>query len=240
MHSDANVTDMPYLDTVTGTTEPHMSPAGLRHCRRHGIVGLALVLIAVQPVSSWGSNESTGKVLTNPPLVVDQTGNTDVHGNARSVTPAASPRGVKERLTETDADQASTEKYDLALGESVFNHTCLTCHGSSVRDAPRAGDMHVWQPRLAQGLDVLIQHAKEGHGRMPAKGGYTTLTDLEVSSAVAYVYHAGMNILTNQDNTITHEGCDLVFNQDQCSPEELKRLLILQMLWLLLGGGHQQ
>jgi cytochrome c5 len=229
---------MRHLDKVTGTPERRLSPAGLRHSRRHGIVGLALVLIVAQPVSSGGNNESTGEDLTNPPPVVDQTGNTGVHGNERPVPPAVSPPGGEESPAEAGTRQASSEKYDLALGESVFNHTCLTCHGNSVRDAPRVGDMHAWQPRLAQGLEVLIQHVLDGHGRMPAKGGYTTLTDHEVGSAVAYVYQVGTEILAKQDKPITHAGCDPVSNLDQCSPAELRKLLVLQMLWLL-SRPHQ-
>ena len=69
------VTYMRYLDKVTGTPERPVSPSGLRHSRRHGIVGLALVLIAAQPVYGRGSNESTGKDLTNLHPVVDQAGN---------------------------------------------------------------------------------------------------------------------------------------------------------------------
>jgi cytochrome c5 len=173
-------------------------------------------------------------------LVVDQAGNTDVHGNERPVIPAASSPGEEESPAETDTQQAFYEKYDLPLGESVFNHTCLTCHWNNSRDAPRVSDMHVWQTRLAQGLDVLIQHAEEGHGRMPAKGGYSTLTNLEVSSAVAYLYQTGMEILAKQDDTIMRQGCDPVSNLDHCSQEELKKLMILRMLWLLLGGEQQQ
>jgi hypothetical protein len=75
---------------------------------------------------------------------------------------------------------------------------------------------------------------------MPAKGPYSALTDLEVSSAVAYLYQTGMEILAKEDNTIMREGCDPVSNLDQCSQEELKKLMILRMLWLLLGGGQQQ
>lgn len=217
-----------------------MSPAGLRHRQRHGIVGLALVFIAAQPVFGWDSNDYTGEDLKYLPLVVDQAGNTDVHGIERPVTPAASPPVGEKSPAEAGTRQAASEKYDLALGESVFNHTCLTCHWGNSRDAPRVSDMHVWQPRLAQGLDVLIQHAEEGHGRMPAKGGYSTLTDLELNSAVAYLYQTGMEILAKQDDTIMRQGCDPVSNLDQCSQEELKKLMILRMLWLLLGSEQQQ
>ena len=213
-------------------------PAGPRHCRQYGINGLALALIAALPVVVWSSNGSTDEDLADRTQVVNQAGITSNQENERPVAATSPPSGEENSPVEADASQTTSDKYDLALGKSVFNHTCLTCHGNSVRDAPRVGDMHVWQPRLAQGLDVLIQHALDGHGRMPAKGGYSTLTDHEVSSAVAYVYQVGTEILAKQDTHVTHTGCDPVSNLDQCSPAELKRLLVLQMLWLL-GGPHQ-
>jgi len=180
----------------------------------------------------------TDKDLANPAPVVNQESITDSREHERPVIPATSPQGEAVSPAEEDASLAMYDEYDLALGKSVFNSICLTCHGNSVRDAPRVGDMHVWQLRLAQGLDVLVEHALDGHRRMPAKGGYSTLTDHEVNSAVAYVYLMGTEILAKQGNSTSHEGCDPVSNLDQCTPEELKRLLVLQMLWLL-GGPHQ-
>ena len=174
----------------------------------------------------------------NSARIIDQERINDPRESERPVTPSTLPPGEKVSPAEVDASLAMYDEYDLVLGKSVFNSVCLTCHGNSVRDAPRVGDMHVWQPRLAQGLDVLVEHALDGHGRMPAKGGFSTLTDHEVSSAVAYVYLMGTEILAKQVNPIPHEGCDPVSNLEQCTPEELKRLLVLQMLWLL-GGPHQ-
>ncbi len=194
--------------------------------------------MAALPVVGWSSNGSTGGDPPVPTPVADQTGITEPHENERPVAAASSPSGKEDSPAAADTSQATSDKYDLALGKSVFNHTCLTCHGNSVRDAPRVGDMQAWQPRLAQGLETLIQHALEGHGRMPAKGGYTTLTDHEVSSAVAYVYQVGTEILAKQDNPVTHAGCNPVSNLDQCSPAELRKLLVLQMLWLL-SRPHQ-
>lgn len=117
---------MPLIDSVTGTPELTMSPVGLQDYRRQGIAVLAPVLIATQPVSGRGSNESTGRILTNSPMVVDQTGDSDVHGKERSATPADSTQEREEGLAEADVDHVSAEKYHLVLGESVFNHTCLT------------------------------------------------------------------------------------------------------------------
>ena len=229
---------MRYLDQITGPPSQPLSPARQGGVRQHGIAGLALALVAALPVVAWSSNGSTGENPAIPIPVINQQSMTDPQKNEQFVAATASPSEEKISPAEVETSQSSSQKYDLALGKSVFNHSCLTCHGNSVRDAPRVGDMHVWQPRLAQGLDILIQHALNGHGRMPAKGGYTTLTDYEVSSAVAYVYQIGMEILAKQDHLEPHEGCDPVSNLDQCSPSELQRLLVLQMLWLL-GGPHQ-
>ena len=229
---------MQHIDKVTGTHSRSVFPADPRHCLQHRVVRLALAVIAALPVVAWSGNGSTGQDLATPAPAVNKESITDPGENNRAGTPTASPPGEKISPAEVDASSAVSDKYDLVLGKSVFNSVCLTCHGNSVRDAPRVGDMHVWQPRLAQGLDVLVEHALDGHGRMPAKGGYSTLTDHEVSSAVAYVYLMGTEILAKQDNPTPHEGCDPVSNLDQCTPEELKRLLVLQMLWLL-GGPHQ-
>jgi cytochrome c5 len=187
------------------------------------------------PAIGWSNNTSPAAGYWGNTRTAAQTGGIDPRENDQPVPAAASPPRPEGRPAEEDTSQTFSGNYDLVLGKSVFNHTCLTCHGNSVRDAPRVGDMHAWQARLTQGLDVLIRHALDGHGRMPHKGGYTTLTDHEVSSAVAYVYEMSTEILAKQGNPVTHEGCDLLSNLKQCTPEELRKLLILQMLWLLSG-----
>ena len=53
------------------------------------------------------------------------------------------------------------------------------------------GDAAQWAARIAQGADVLNQHAIEGYtgssGYMPAKGGRLDLSDEEVTAAVDYM-----------------------------------------------------
>lgn len=201
-----------------------------------GLVWLLFFLITLLPAVGRSNGGSPEQLTPGGAPVSTQAG---VTAGGEGHPDAAAPLPTTQNGSTGGNDgKALAEKYDLALGKSVFNHDCLTCHGNSVRDAPRVGDMHAWQPRLDQGLDVLIQHALQGHGRMPPKGGYTELTDHEVTSAVAYIYQIGKEILAQQDTPITHKGCDPVSNLDQCTPEELRRLLIMQMLWLL-SGPHQ-
>ena len=76
-------------------------------------------------------------------------------------------------------------------GPQVYNSACLACHGAGIGGAPVLGNAEVWAPRIAQGLDVLKEHAIKGYqgsaGYMPAKGGRSDLSDEEVANAVDYM-----------------------------------------------------
>ena len=76
-------------------------------------------------------------------------------------------------------------------GPQVYNSACLACHGAGIGGAPVLGDKGVWEARIAQGIDVLKDHAIKGYqgsaGYMPAKGGRTDLSDEEVANAVDYM-----------------------------------------------------
>lgn len=76
-------------------------------------------------------------------------------------------------------------------GKSIYNKTCALCHGVGAAGAPKPGDKADWEPRMAQGADVLYKHALEGYtgakGVMPARGGAATLADDDVKAAVDYM-----------------------------------------------------
>jgi cytochrome c5 len=72
-------------------------------------------------------------------------------------------------------------------GEQVFNAACTVCHTAGVAGAPKVGDKAAWEPRLAQGMDALVNSSVKGKGAMPPKGGNTSLSDAEVKSAVQYM-----------------------------------------------------
>jgi cytochrome c5 len=56
------------------------------------------------------------------------------------------------------------------------------------------GDKAAWAPRIAQGPNVLHDHAIKGFqgkaGVMPAKGGNTSLSDADVKAAVDHMVAA--------------------------------------------------
>ena len=72
-------------------------------------------------------------------------------------------------------------------GEEVYKAVCLMCHQAGMLNAPKFSDTQAWTPRIAQGYEVLVQHAIKGIRSMPAKGGNASLSDNEVASAVLYM-----------------------------------------------------
>ncbi|OUD14316.1 c-type cytochrome [Thioflexithrix psekupsensis] len=95
------------------------------------------------------------------------------------------------------ASAAATESSAPAVaaapltGDAVYNQACVTCHGAGIAGAPKSGDPEQWNPRIAQGIDTLVNHAINGFqgksGVMPAKGGFAHLSDDEVKAAVEYM-----------------------------------------------------
>lgn len=103
------------------------------------------------------------------------------------------PGEAEAAAAPTVATQAAPEPVATAMtGPQVYNAACNACHGNGVGGAPVTGDIAAWAPRIAQGIDVLIDHAINGFDGdavtpMLAKGGRADLSDQEVIDAVAYM-----------------------------------------------------
>ena len=135
-----------------------------------------------------------------------------------------------------DASRSTLSSQDLALGQAVFTSTCRSCHVEAAEGAPHLNDAAEWDQRLQQDLATLTQHAIEGHGRMPPKGGYTELLDTEVAAAVAYVINRSQQIVDTWKAEKDKTRCDPIDNPDACSNKDMEDLMTLHMLWLLMGS----
>ena len=76
-------------------------------------------------------------------------------------------------------------------GKTIYDASCAACHATGVAGAPKLGDKSAWGTRIAQGNNVLHDHAIKGFqgkvGVMPAKGGNASLKDDDVKAAVDYM-----------------------------------------------------
>lgn len=86
----------------------------------------------------------------------------------------------------------------LALGASVtsfavekkYQRSCAVCHVAAVAGAPKSFDEKAWAPRLALGIDALVQAVKQGKGAMPAKGLCGDCSDEEFKALIEYMSKA--------------------------------------------------
>ena len=72
-------------------------------------------------------------------------------------------------------------------GEEVYNGGCVACHSTGAAGAPKLDDKAAWDPRMAQGLDGLVNSAINGKNAMPPKGGNPSWSDQEIRDAVTFM-----------------------------------------------------
>ena len=105
--------------------------------------------------------------------------------------PAQKPQAQQQAGAAAPQQQAAAPaagaKPAAADGKKVFDSTCTACHATGVAGAPKVGDKAQWGPRIAQGMDTLVQSALKGKGAMPPKGGNASLSDADVRAAIEYM-----------------------------------------------------
>ncbi len=94
--------------------------------------------------------------------------------------------------TGTAPDSSAKAVAAAMTGQQVYNNVCIACHfPPGVGGAPALGDVVAWAPRIAQGIDSLIDHALNGFtgstGVMPKKGERLDLSDKEIIRSVEYM-----------------------------------------------------
>jgi len=142
------------------------------------MVGLTVVLIVLaNAVSS---------------TLEDEMASLKVKNKARELVMRIEPIGKFKIGKVAEAEKPETvAKTEAVSGESTYNSACSACHNQGVAGAPKFGDGGAWNQRVAQGKDVLYEHALSGYqgkvGYMPPKGGNASLSDVHVKAAVDYI-----------------------------------------------------
>jgi cytochrome c5 len=74
-----------------------------------------------------------------------------------------------------------------SIGQARFEKTCSACHATGVAGAPKLGDRAAWAPRIAKGIDALLQSAINGKNAMPPRGTCVSCSDAELKAAIEYM-----------------------------------------------------
>lgn len=77
----------------------------------------------------------------------------------------------------------------VTIGEQVYNKSCFTCHKTGAAGAPKVGDKTAWAPRIAKGMDALMQSAINGvpGTSMVQRGTCFACSDEELKAAIEYM-----------------------------------------------------
>lgn len=115
-------------------------------------------------------------------------------------------------------------------GEGIYGNVCSACHNSGAAGAPIRGEDEAWAERTEQGFATLLDHAINGIGAMPAKGGNASLSDEEVEAAVAYMVEPVMDVpelgggdeAASEDEEATDEAAtaETAASEDETASEE--------------------
>jgi cytochrome c5 len=85
------------------------------------------------------------------------------------------------------APAAKLAKAGAVDGKKVYDGVCTACHTAGVAGAPKFGDKAAWAPRIATGMDTLLNVALHGKGAMPPKGGNPALSEAQIRAAIEYM-----------------------------------------------------
>jgi cytochrome c5 len=135
------------------------------------------------------SNHTVALYETQDPLVQQQ-----IEKRIEPIGQGALMGGAELKAAQAAAAAAAAPKPSAVklTGDQVFHQVCYACHAPpGAAGAPVIGNHEMWDPRVAEGIHTLEQHALHGFqgkkGIMPPKGGRPDLSDEEIISAVHYM-----------------------------------------------------
>ena len=143
---------------------------------------------------AWASRAAQGlTALTQHALTGIR--NMPAHGGSPSLSDFEIERAITYMVNQSGGHWVEplggTTPAVLRQSEQIVQTQCAKCHQDGVEGAPKIGDRTAWIARLKRGLDPLVKSAMHGRGAMPAGGGDTELSDLEIQGAVMYMVNYG-------------------------------------------------
>ncbi|MCW1935393.1 c-type cytochrome [Pseudomonas sp. MDMC_285] len=78
---------------------------------------------------------------------------------------------MKKMLLAAAVMMLSFNGYAAQDPQAVYDRSCGVCHNGQIPTAPKKGDKAAWEPRLAKGMDTLVQSVTNGLNAMPPPRG---------------------------------------------------------------------
>ena len=97
--------------------------------------------------------------------------------------------GSNNDATANNRNPASLKPADPDLAQTYLQ-SCFACHSRSLSGAPVTGDKAAWQPRLAKGMDTLVDNAINGYRGMPPLGGCMDCDRQEFADLIHFMANA--------------------------------------------------
>ncbi|MAD44580.1 MAG: cytochrome c5 family protein [Oceanospirillaceae bacterium] len=82
------------------------------------------------------------------------------------------------------AVSANVQAFDVA---AKYQQACSACHAMAVAGAPKAFDKAAWEPRLAKGMDTLVNSVTNGLNAMPPRGLCMDCTAEQYKELITYM-----------------------------------------------------
>jgi len=113
-------------------------------------------------------------------------------GEPTAVTARVAPLGTLNTDAATPAAPTPTagEAVSAAAddpGAATYSKLCQACHASGAAGAPLLGNKEAWEPRIALGMDSLLQTVIDGKGAMPPRGTCGDCSDDDLRAAIEYM-----------------------------------------------------
>jgi len=71
--------------------------------------------------------------------------------------------------------------------QAVYDRSCKNCHAVPGSGAPQSGDAPAWAPRVAQGVDILLEHTFNGYKSMPPLGACMDCNEKQYRALIEYM-----------------------------------------------------
>ncbi|MEN8205156.1 MAG: c-type cytochrome [Pseudomonadota bacterium] len=139
------------------------------------VFAIILVILAGKLTSGVSDDKPEEIVLEN----IKPVGQVYIAGESE---PEADP--AADTAVAAGGDSASTGPRS---GEDVYNSKCMACHATGAAGAPKLGDVALWAPRIAAGMDSMMANAIKGLNAMPPKGLCMACSDEELQGAIEYI-----------------------------------------------------